>query len=260
MIGFPLLMYYMYIGATFYNGKLPLPEPNQPIPEFLAHLVDLVYTHAFPTKKAWLIYWSFLTFEGFAYLYFPGVYRVGKPLPHLNGAQLPYYCSAVWSWFATIALALTLHFTGLFRLTTLITDFGPIMSVAIVSGYLVSIVAYISALARGAQHRMTGSHIYDFFMGAELNPRMFKWIDMKMFFEVRIPWFVLFLLTLATALKQYEERGVVSGEVCFLLMAHFLYTNACAKGEDLIIPTWYVTLAPIESGNPALMYSETNKF
>ncbi|KAL2823300.1 delta(24(24(1)))-sterol reductase [Aspergillus cavernicola] len=238
MLGFPLLMYYMFIGATVYDGKLPLPDPNQTVLDFIHHLGELVYTHAYPHKQAWVIYWTFLTFEGFAYLYFPGVHRVGKPLPHLNGHQLPYYCSAVWSWFVTIALALALHFAGLFRLDTLITEFGPIMSVAIASGYIVSFIAYFSALARGAQHRMTGSHIYDFFMGAELNPRLFKWIDMKMFFEVRIPWFILFLLTLATALKQFEELGYVSGEVGFLLLAHFLYTNACAKGEDLIIPTW----------------------
>ncbi|CBF84215.1 hypothetical protein AN2684.2 [Aspergillus nidulans FGSC A4] len=238
MVGFPLVMYYMFIGAKVYDGKLPLPESNQSITDFLVHFVDLAYEHAYPHKKAWTIYWSFLIFEGFAYLYLPGVYRVGKPLPHLNGHQLPYYCSAAWSWFVTIGLALGLHFTGIFRLDALITEFGPIMSVAIASGWMVSVIAYVSALARGAQHRMTGNHIYDFFMGAELNPRLFKWIDMKMFFEVRIPWFILFLLTLATALKQYEQLGFVSGEVCFLLMAHFLYTNACAKGEDLIIPSW----------------------
>jgi delta24(24(1))-sterol reductase len=113
------------------------------------------------------------------------------------------------------------------------------MSVSIFSGFLVSIIAYISALARGAQHRMTGSHIYDFFMGAELNPRLFGWLDMKMFFMIRIPWFILFLLTLATALKQWEELGYVSGEVSFLVMAHFLYANACSKGEELSITSWY---------------------
>lgn len=59
-----------------------------------------------------------------------------------------------------------------------------------------------------------------------------------MFFEVRMPWYILFLLTLGTALKQYEELGYVSGEVCFILMAHFLYGNACAKGEELIITSW----------------------
>ncbi|KAL2833482.1 ergosterol biosynthesis ERG4/ERG24 [Aspergillus pseudoustus] len=238
MLGFPLLMYYMFLGATVYNGSPPLPSESQSVPEFLSYLYNLAYTHAYPHKRAWAIYWTFLLLEGGAYYALPGVYRKGKPLPHLNGEQLPYYCSAISSWYATILGALALHFTGLFRLDALITDFGPLMSVAILSGYIVSILAYASALARGAQHRMTGNHVYDFFMGAELNPRLFKWIDMKMFFEVRIPWFILFLLTLATALKQFEELGYVAGEVWFLLLAHFLYANACSKAEDLIIPTW----------------------
>ena len=32
----------------------------------------------------------------------------------------------------------------------------------------------------------------------------------------------------------------MSGPVSFMLMAHFLYANACAKGEELIITSWYV--------------------
>lgn len=240
MLGFPLLMYYMFIGATLYDGHLPLPDKNQSITDFLFHLVDLAYTHAYPHRKAWIIYWTFLVLEGFGYLYLPGVYGKGKCLPHLNGKQLDYYCSAAASWYVTIAAALVLHFSGLFRLSTLVDEFGPLMSVAICSGFLVSILAYASALLRGAQHRMTGSHVYDFFMGAELNPRLFQWLDMKMFFEVRIPWYILFLLTLGTALKQWEDHGFVSGEVSFLLLAHFLYANACAKGEEMIITSWYV--------------------
>ncbi|KAH7048297.1 delta(24(24(1)))-sterol reductase [Macrophomina phaseolina] len=237
MIGFPLLMWYMFVGAVCYNGRLPLPARGQPLPEFARHIASLAYTHAFPHAQAWAIYWSFLIVEGLGYLYLPGVYGKGKYIPHL-GKQLDYYCSAVWSWYITIAVALGLHFSGLFKLYTLVDEFGPLMSVAILSGFLISAVAYASALARGAQHRMTGNHVYDFFMGAELNPRLFGWLDFKMFFEVRMPWYILFLLTLGTALKQYEELGYVSGEVCFILMAHFLYGNACAKGEELIITSW----------------------
>ncbi|KAH8425132.1 c-24(28) sterol reductase [Aspergillus melleus] len=238
MVGFPLLMYYMYIGTTFYDGKAPMPQEGETIPDFLTRLFDLAYTHAFPHRKAWIIYWTFLILEGIGYVCLPGVYGKGKRLPHLNGQQLDYYCSAVSSWYVTILASLGLHFSGLFRLDTLIDEFGPLMSVAICSGFIVSFVAYFSALARGADHRMTGSHVYDFFMGAELNPRLFRWLDMKMFFEVRIPWYILFLLSLGTALKQWEELGYVSGEIGFLLMAHFLYANACAKGEELIITSW----------------------
>jgi Delta24(24(1))-sterol reductase len=238
MIGFPLLMYYMWIGATYYNGKLPLPADGQSFQDFGKQLYHYVYTGAFPHTKAWMIYWVFFIVEAIFYLYMPGIYTKGKALPHLGGKQLDYYCSGQYSWWTTNVIAFGLHYFGIFKLYTLIDEFGPLMSVAIISGFLVSIVAYFSALWRGAQHRMTGYPLYDFFMGAELNPRMFGWLDFKMFFEVRIPWYMLYFISIGTAARQYETLGYVSGEAAFLCMAHFLYANACSKGEELIVTSW----------------------
>ncbi|KAG7136655.1 hypothetical protein HYQ45_005815 [Verticillium longisporum] len=238
MIGFPLLMWYMWIGATYYDGKPPMRAEGQSWSDFGAHLFNLVYTGAYPSIRAWKIYWTFFVFEGACYCLLPGVWAWGKPLAHENGKQLKYYCSAYASLYFTIAVMAALHFTGLFPVYTFIDEFGPLMSVAIISGFLVSFVAYFSALARGAQHRMTGYPIYDFFMGAELNPRMFGILDFKMFFEVRIPWYILLGLSCGAAARQYERYGYVSGEVLFLVMAHYLYANACSKGEELIVPTW----------------------
>lgn len=238
MIGFPTLMYYMWIGATFYDGKFPTPTHGETFTEFARHCGNLIYEHAFPSLFAWEIYWGYLILEGAFYCLLPGVYGYGKPLPHEGGKQLKYYCSGVWSFYTTIVLMAVLHYTGVFPLYTLIDEFGPIMSVAIISGFGVSIVAYFSALIRGKQHRMTGYPLYDFFMGAELNPRMFGILDMKMFFEVRLPWYILLGLSCATAARQYEQYGYVSAEVWFVVMAHFLYANACSKGEELIITTW----------------------
>ena len=238
MLGFPILMWYMWIGATYYDGRLPTRAEGQSFGAFAVHLMRLVYTGAFPHAQAWVIYWTFFVSEAVCYLYMPGVYTHGKPLPHLGGKSLQYYCSGVSSFYFTIAVALALHFSGIFKLYTLIDEFGPLMSVAIISGYLISVAAYVSAIWRGAQHRMTGYPVYDFFMGAELNPRMFGWLDFKMFFEVRMPWFILYLVSLGAAARQYEQYGYVSGEVGFVLMAHFLYANACAKGEEMIPQTW----------------------
>jgi delta24(24(1))-sterol reductase len=238
MIGFPLLMWYMWIGATYYGGKIPTRAPGQSFPEFFKHLGSLVYQGAFPHRKAWLMYWSFFITEGLFYMFMPGIWAKGKPLPHLGGKQLDYYCSGMWSFYSTVAIALAAHFSGLFPLYTLIDEFGPLMSVAICSGFLVSFTAYFSALYRGAQHRMTGYPIYDFFMGAELNPRMFGILDFKMFFEVRLPWFILFLISLSASFRQVEQYGYLSAELGLVLMAHFLYANACSKAEQLIVTTW----------------------
>jgi Ergosterol biosynthesis ERG4/ERG24 family len=244
MVGFPILMWYMWLGATYYDGQFPLPKEGQEFSEFAREAVHLVYNGAFPHAQAWLIYWTFFVTEGLFYLYMPGVYAEGKPLPHLNGHKLLYYCSGVWSFYSTIVIMGALHVTVLFRLPTLIDEFGPLMTVAIITGYIVSIVAYFSAKFRGAEHRMTGNFLYDFFMGAELNPRLLGWLDFKMFFEVRLPWFILFFVSLAAAVRQYETYGYVSGEVAFVLMAHFLYANACCKGEELITTSWLVPLFP----------------
>ena len=238
MIGFPLLMYYMWIGATFYDGHLPARKEGESLAQFLLTLLNLVYVGAFPSLRAWTIFWTFFIVEGVFYLYLPGITVKGKRLPHEGGRQLDYYCSGSWAFYTTIGLALLLHVTGLFKLYTIMDEFGPIMSVAVISGFVVSIIAYSSAIYRGAQHRMTGSFLYDFFMGAELNPRMFGILDFKMFFEVRLPWFILFLVTVGAAARQIEVYGYLSGEVGFMLMAHFLYTNACGKAEEAIATTW----------------------
>jgi delta24(24(1))-sterol reductase len=238
MIGFPALMYYMWAGAVFYNGKFPKPGAGESWGDLFHHLVFLVKTAAYPSRKVWAIYWGFGLLQMCFYMLLPGVYRKGKPLPHLNGKQLDYYCSAMWSFYTTLVIALVLHFTGIFKLYTVVDEFGPIMSVAIISGFICSFIAYFSAIIRGATLRMTGYPVVDFFMGAELNPRLFGLLDFKMFLEVRIPWFILFFCALGTCLKQYEMYGYVSGEALFLLMAQWLYTNACGKGEHMIITTW----------------------
>lgn len=238
MIGFPALMYYMWIGAYFYDGKLPAPADGESWSEFAQHMWGLVKTEAYPNRRAWKIYWVFGLVQMAFYLVLPGVYRKGKPLPHLGGKMLDYYCSGMWSLYTSIAIALGLHFTGVFKLYTLIDEFGHIMSVAIISGFLCAIVCYVQALIRGNTIRMTGYPIYDFFLGAELNPRLFGILDFKMFLEVRIPWYILLFLSLGTCLKQYEQYGYVSVEAIFLLFAHYLYAGACSKGEHLIITTW----------------------
>lgn len=240
MVGFPALMYYMWIGATYYNGKFPVPAEGQSYGDFFQHLLSLIKTGAYPSNRAWQIYWFFGLVQMAFYMYLPGVYRKGKPLPHLGGKQLDYYCSSLWSFYTSIVIGLALHFTGYFKMYTLIDEFGPIMSVGIISGFLCAFIAYTSALYRGATLRMTGNHIVDFFLGAELNPRLFGILDFKMFLEVRIPWFILFFLALGTCLKQYELYGYVSSNAVFVLLAQWLYANACSKGEHLIITTWYV--------------------
>ncbi len=93
------------------------------------------------------------------------------------------------------------------------------MSVAMIWGFAVSFGTYFWTVARGEQMRMSGSFIYDVFMGAALNPRIGP-VDLKMWAEVRIPWVIVFFLAVSGACKQYEQYGAVTPvwAISFFLM------------------------------------------
>ena len=237
MVGFPCLMYYLWISATFYDGHLATPQGSS-YREFIETLYRHVYESAFPSVKAWTIYWTFIAIQAAFYLTLPGIHVKGLPLEHEGGKRLDYYCNAVWSFYTTMVLAAVLHYTHLFRITTLIDEFGPLMSVAILSGFLVTFTVYAVSKIQGTEHRMTGYFIYDLFMGAPLNPRIGRLFDVKMFVEVRIPWYIIFFISVAVAARQHELYGYVTPQAYFVITAHYLYTNACSKSEECIVPTW----------------------
>ena len=108
-----------------------------------------------------------------------------------------------------MATAAVLHLTNIFRLTSVIDNFGHLMSVANIYGFAVSFGMYFYTIATGQQIRMSGNFIYDVFMGAILNPRIGN-VDLKMWAEVRIPWNINFFLAVSGACKQYETYGYVT--------------------------------------------------
>lgn len=238
MTVFPCLMWYLWISATYYGGHFVTPNAHETYGEFVRRLVDHVYQGAFPTFKAWSIYWIFLVVQAVFYVTLPGIKLKGGPIEWEGGKRLDYYCNAAWSFYTTMLLAAVLHFTGLFKITTVIDEFGPIMSVAICSGFLVTLSVYFITIAMGKDIRMTGHFIYDIFMGAALNPRIGPIFDIKMFFEVRLPWFILFFTSVALAARQQETYGYITPQAYFVILAHYLYANACSKAEECIVPTW----------------------
>jgi Delta24(24(1))-sterol reductase len=139
----------------------------------------------------------------------PGYQQEGLPVPSLGYKTLMYNCNALACWYSTLVIVTALHWTGIFRLTEIIDNFGPLMSVSMIVGFGVSFLAYFITVAMGKQMRMSGNFVYDVFMGACLNPRLGS-VDLKMWLEVRIPWILLFLIAVSGGCKQYEQYGYVT--------------------------------------------------
>jgi Delta24(24(1))-sterol reductase len=169
-----------------------------------------------------------MSFQLFLAAVIPGYKQEGLPVKSLGNKTLIYNCNALPSFYITCLTTAYLHFSGIFKLQELINRFGELMSVSMISGFSLAFIVYFITILNGNQVRMSGNFIYDYFMGAALNPRIGS-VDIKMWAEVRIPWVLMFLLSLAGAAKQHEVYGYVSPNQAFMCLATLLYINACAK-------------------------------
>ncbi|KAF9454324.1 ERG4/ERG24 ergosterol biosynthesis protein [Macrolepiota fuliginosa MF-IS2] len=237
ILGFPILMYYLWICLWFYDGKLVYPTSVDDITPFLLRMWEHVRKDASPNLYAWKVYSGNFFFQLFIAWILPGFKQEGLPVPSLGYKTLMYNCNGIQCWYTTIVVSFILHWTGIFRLTEIIDNYGHLMSVAMIYGFGVSFLTYFHAVLTKTTIRMSGNAVYDFFMGAALNPRLGP-VDLKMWAEVRVPWVIVLYLAVSGACKQYDTLGYVTPNMLFMCLATGLYMNACAKGEECIPQTW----------------------
>ncbi|CAH6721118.1 delta(24(24(1)))-sterol reductase [[Candida] jaroonii] len=239
MMGFfPLLMWYMWISLQFYEG-FAFPHDGQDWFQFSREFGSYFVEYGIPSFKSWFVFTAFVVVQGVFYVTLPGFWSKGLPLAHLNNEQLPYFCNSLASVYVSTALIFVFNHFGIFHISYLIDNFGEIMTCAIVYGLLFSFGLYFYTMyVSHDYHDLTGNMMYDVWMGASLNPRIGKYLDLKMFFEVRIPWYILYFLAISLVFKQQEQYGYITPQALFVLFAHWLYAHACSKGEELITASW----------------------
>ena len=239
MVASHAVVYYIWICLEYYKGEFvhPASLAHEDVAAFAQTMWGHVVAGASPTWAAAGIYFGFLALQALLAVTMPGVDVRGLPIASEGNRQLVYKCNGVAAWYVTLALVGGLHYSGLFRLSQVLDQFGPILTVAAVTSDLVSVAAWASALATGNATRMSGNAVYDIFMGAWLNPRIGTF-DLKFWGELRVAWIMLFLLTASCAVKLWEDTGAVGYPMLFMVLAHGLYTNACMKGEECVPSTW----------------------
>jgi delta24(24(1))-sterol reductase len=174
----------------------------------------------------------------------PGLTMYGVPTaPH--GKRLAYHCNGYAAYYFIVFGIVFAQYTGIFDLTYVADHYGEFLIASIIIGDVTSLFWYFYGILHKSVHptRRTGLFIYDFFMGTCLYPRISFFpnsyeIDIKMIAECRWSWLTLMLLTASCALKMYKMVGYVSKEMLVLLYAHWIYSNATAKGEHCIPGTW----------------------
>mmetsp|Transcript_19059 Transcript_19059/g.31226 ORF Transcript_19059/g.31226 Transcript_19059/m.31226 type:complete len:491 (-) Transcript_19059:994-2466(-) len=182
------------------------------------------------------LFFIWMTFQVLLARFMPGPIAFGQPTP--KGPPLPYIVNGLNCLIFTIAVfCVCTFYLKLFPATIIYDNWGSLLVVAVVCGYSLSLVAYFKAIyfPTNQDNKISGNFFYDLLWGIELNPRIGKYFDFKLFFNGRpgiIGWAIF---NISFAAKQYELYGRVTNSMILVNLFELTYIFDYFVGED-----WYL--------------------
>jgi len=247
LIVVPFVVYWCWICTEYNKGEMILPyytksvhgHSTYDLSSWWDFVSGKILDHAIPSFRAWKIYLLWTAFQAILFKFGPGHKQKGVELK--GGERLEYTFNGQFAFFTTLVVAFYLHYTNTFNLTALVDLFPEMLTVCIIWCSLVIGGIYLFARINGTIENQTDSILYDYFMGPQLNPMMFKGqalqFDIKWFYELRPGIMHWFFTTLAFAARQYDDLGYISIPMALVCFYHLCFVNACYKGEHCVIWT-----------------------
>ncbi|XP_077979622.1 7-dehydrocholesterol reductase-like [Glandiceps talaboti] len=228
----PVLVFYFFVSCDNYQCAL-----GGPIVDLYngKSLYDLWMKVPSMTLQAWKVGLTWLTFQIILYhtpdvLHYilpsyKGGVRLGAVTP--AGNQMWYLVNGLQAWFLSHAFwfANAFYFK-LFSPTIIFDNWGGLLWVANIVGNIVAVFVMVKAyfFPTSAEDRKFSNNIfYDYMMGIELNPRIGKWFDFKLFFNGRPGIVAWTLINLSCAWKQYELYGTVTNSMLLVNVLQAIY-------------------------------------
>ena len=254
IIFLPLVVLFLHAcaskGALIYN----------PAEVWSQYLPGVVNPSTVVTSCA--VFLSWLLFHVVLTLALPGDVVDGSVVQGLasNGGRLKYIINGhllfwftlsllAFGWVEIVPAANNTHGItfGTFPLDKLYELYSPLAVVGSIFSFCFSVYLYVKSFSTGkdvilAKHGQTGSVIFDFFIGRELNPRVLRGaLDLKQFCELKpglIGWVVLNLSHLS---RQYSSLGYVTGSMILVNCFQGFYVWDALFNERAILSTMDIT-------------------
>jgi len=238
----PLVTYALYFGCSEQAGGCP-PALNTLPPDLFARLSTRDWWFSLWDAQATAIYFAWYAFCVAAWYVLPGDWIEGVQMR--NGQTKRYKINA----FPTFLLALGIT-------AGIIIRYGPesftffyekwigfvtaSLLMATLQAFYVHVMSYMGnkllALAGNS-----GNHIYDFFIGRELNPSIGSF-DIKSFNELRPGLILWVLIDISMACEQYVRRGGHLTDSMYLVLAfQTWYVIDALYNEPAIFTTMDIT-------------------
>lgn len=208
-------------ATEFYHGRLGLWEFLSKIP--------------LPTSEAIQLYAAWHIFQIVLYLYLPGPRANGQETP--AGHTLRYNVNGLRAFIVSHIVVFALVYFGYIRQTIVYDYWGELLILSNLLGIVTAVFAYVKANffpTHPDDVRWCGTSVYDFFMGAEMNPRIGNF-DFKLYFNGRPGIGGWNLFNLSFAAHQYKTFGSVTNSMWLVIFLQFLYIIDFFWNED-----WYL--------------------
>ena len=189
-----------------------------------------------PTWKATNMWLAWCTIQGIMYMLVPCKIGYGQRTP--AGHLLPYYVNGLACYFISHAAFVLGAYLGFYKLSVIADNWSGLFVIANIAGYGLTTFCMIKAYvapSHAADRKFTGSHVYDFFMGIEFNPRFGEMFDFKLFFNGRPGIIAWTMIDISFAAGQYDKIGYVTNSMWIVLFLHALYVIDFFWNED-----WYL--------------------
>jgi protein-S-isoprenylcysteine O-methyltransferase Ste14 len=226
LIALPLVVYYLWLCVTFYDGSLVWPASLDQPRNWLSRF-------PMPTLRAAAIYGGWVLLQVVLQIAAPGKVCEGTPLA--DGSRLKYKLNGWFSFCITLAVVFLAVWAGWLAPTLAYDHFGALLTTVNLAAFGFSLVLYLTGPTHAGQGR--GNFFYDYFMGVSLNPRIGAF-DLKFFCESRPGLIAWVVINFSLAAKQYELHGTVTTPMILVLAFHFLYIADYFWHEEAILTTW----------------------
>lgn len=189
-----------------------------------------------PTLQATKIWVSWVAAQAFMYQFVPGKIGYGQATP--AGHVLPYNVNGLTCYLISHAAFLLGNYLGYYKISVIADNWVGLFVIANIGGYALTALCMIKAYvapSHPSDRKFTGSHIYDYFMGIEFNPRIGEMFDFKLFFNGRPGIIAWTLIDISFAGAQYNKIGYVTNSMWIVIALHALYVVDFFWNED-----WYL--------------------
>lgn len=206
----PLVSFYLWAAVDQHGGSLWVPKS----------LADLVAMFPVPTATSAGLLAGWIVVHAALYVLGPGPTVHGRPA--FNGEQAQYRINGLFAFVVTTAALVAALYFDLVSATWLLSQWGPLLTGCTLLAVGAAAASYLAGCRRGAAERRAGNLVYDYFVGAILNPRLGRH-DLKFFFESRVGMGLWAAFAVVLPAAQLQTQGSLSAAMMVVSLCQLIY-------------------------------------